>query len=81
MARTSSKWQINSRKMMGTTKYGNKLMGMSKKGKMIEFLKMIKMMGISQNGNFSENSKNQIYWGNFRYWGRFRYLINPGKFQ
>ena len=44
--------------MMGTTKNGNRLMGMSKKGKMIKFPKMIKMMGISKNGNFSENSEN-----------------------
>jgi hypothetical protein len=29
------KLQIKCRKMMGTTKKGNKLMGMSKKGKMI----------------------------------------------
>ena len=41
---------------MGTTKNGNKLMGMSKKGKMIEFPKMIKI---------SKNGKND---GNFQKW-------------
>ena len=44
--------------MMGTTKNGNKLMGMSKKGKMIEFPKIIKMLGISKKGIFLKNSKN-----------------------
>jgi len=42
--------------MMGTTKNGNKLMGTSKKGKMIEFPKIIK---------FSKNGKND---GNFQKW-------------
>ena len=56
MARKPNKQQINSRKMMGTTKNRNKLMGMSKKGKIIKFPKninfpkMAKMMGIPKNG-------------------------------
>ena len=54
--RKPDKLQIKCKKMMGTTKNGNKLMGMSKKGKMIEFPKMIKL---------SKNGKND---GNFQKW-------------
>ena len=54
MARKPNKQQINSQKMMRTTKNRNKLMGMSKKGKMIEFPKII---------FFSKNGKND---GNFQ---------------
>ena len=56
---------------MGTTKNGNKLMGMSEKGKMIEFPKMIKL---------PKNGKND---GNFQKWkntGIFQKLNKCWKF-
>ena len=71
MDRKPNKQQIKSGKMMGTTKNGNILMGMSKNGKMIEFPKMIKI---------SKNGKND---GNFQKWkntGNLRKLNKCWKF-
>jgi len=43
---------------------------------------MIKMMGISKNGNFSENSNNWINAGNFKNSNKFwKIQINAGKFK
>ena len=41
-------------------------MGMSKNGKMMEFPKMEKLMGILKNGKIPEISENRINAGNFQ---------------
>ena len=56
--------------MMEMSQNGNKLMGMSQNGKIVEFPKMLefsknrKMLGISKNGKILKLSKNSINAGN-----------------